>query len=66
LISDNSRREIEADSQILVNQIVEWCKSAKLQISERKSEAGSFRSSLLRSKEERKSIDREKYAKIKG
>jgi len=35
LISGNSRREmIEAGNQIMVDQIIEWCKSAKLQISE--------------------------------
>ena len=30
LVSGNSRRKIEAESQVLVNQTVEWCKSAKL------------------------------------
>ena len=35
LVNGNSRREIEVKSQELVDQIVGWCKSAKLQISER-------------------------------
>ena len=48
LVSGNSRREIEVKSQELVDQIVGWCKSVKLQISERKTEAILLRSEELR------------------
>lgn len=39
VVNGNSRREIEAEGQRVVNRITEWCRFAKLQISERKTEA---------------------------
>lgn len=39
LIEGNTRREIEIKGQQVVDQIVDWCRFAKLQISERKTEA---------------------------
>jgi len=39
VVSGNSRRELETEGQRVVNVITEWCRFAKLQISERKTEA---------------------------
>lgn len=49
LISGNSRREIEIEGQNVVSLITQWCESAKLKISEKKTEA-----ILLKSEEMRK------------
>jgi hypothetical protein len=48
-IEGNSRREIEAEGQLVIDHILEWSWLAKLQISDRKTEA-----ILLRSKEIRR------------
>ncbi|XP_011706154.1 PREDICTED: uncharacterized protein LOC105461350 [Wasmannia auropunctata] len=49
LVTGSFRREIEVKGQRVVNEISEWCRMAKLQISEQKTEA-----ILLRSKEIRR------------
>lgn len=39
LLTGDSRRELEEKGQIIVDAILDWCTSAKLQLSERKTEA---------------------------
>lgn len=48
LVEGNSRREIEQRAQRVVDRIVEWCSSAKLQLSERKTEAILLQSNWIR------------------
>ena len=58
-IPEGDRIKIEAKSQVLVDQIVEWYKSAKLQISGQKTEAIFLRSEELR----RAQVDRQRGAR---
>lgn len=51
LVNGNSRRNIETEGHQIVDRIVNWCRLAKLQISERKTEA-----ILLKSKEIRRAL----------
>lgn len=54
IVNGNSRRELEAKGQEIVDKIVGWCSSAKLQISEKKTEAIVLKSEAI----ERKAIGR--------
>ena len=48
LAEANSRRELETKAQCVVNKIVEWCKSAKLRISEKKTVAIMLRNKTMK------------------
>ena len=48
LVEANSRRELETKAQCVVNKIVEWCKSAKLRISEKKTVAIMLRNKTIK------------------
>lgn len=47
VINGNSRKEIETESQRVINTIINWCRFAKLNISERKTEAIVLRSNAI-------------------
>lgn len=48
VVSAEDRRTLEIESQRVVDQIVQWCKTAKLEISAKKTEAIVLRSSLIK------------------
>ena len=48
LIEANSRRELETKAQSVINEIIEWCKSAKLRISEKKTDAIMIRNKTIK------------------
>ena len=48
LVEANSRRELETKARCVVNNIVEWCKSSKLRISEKKTVAIMLRNKTIK------------------